>query len=314
MKTAFLCFFFLILAAFGQWPLPARAWQPRLLEESFLNGANPVPVIGKNLPYLIGKEDTLIELARRSGTGFLLLVRANPAVDPWLPPAGVEILLPYSFILPESAKEGITVNLAEQRLYHIWTENGRQRIRVYAVGIGRDDWETPPGKYTVNSRVPKPSWRPPPEIRAENPSLPAVVPAGPQNPLGDHWLGLSGGYGIHGTSKPYGVGRKVSHGCLRLYPEDIKDLFQRVKVGTPVWIIDQPIKVGLKDGRLYLEAHPPAFPTNVDPVEEVLRQAVKLPWEGRLDMSAVNKVLQEKNGIPTPVSQPLESRDEGKKQ
>ncbi|MEZ4600331.1 MAG: L,D-transpeptidase family protein [Syntrophotaleaceae bacterium] len=311
MERTYPSILLLLLAALLQWPSSSRAWHPRLEKDSFLDEAVPAPVVGANRPYLVGRRETLIELARRSGTGYQALTRANPGIDPWLPPPGIDVELPYAFILPLVAEEGITINLAEQRLYYIWRENGRSRVRAYAIGIGREGWETPLGLFSIISKVTKPAWTPPPGIRAKSPELPAVVPPGPGNPLGDYWLGLSAkGYGIHGTHKPFGVGRRVSHGCLRLYPEDIEDLFHRVETGTPVRIIDQPLKVGLKEGRLYLEVHGRLTGNEEQMEEEVLQQARDLPWEGRIDRSLVLKALQEARGIPVPISYPLEDRGE----
>jgi L,D-transpeptidase ErfK/SrfK len=289
----------------GLWPISARAWHPRLQEESFLAGTSPPPVIGRNLPYLIAPGETLVELARRSGTGYEALVRANPGVDPWIPPTGAEVFLPLAFVLPLGTDEGITINLAEMRLYLVWQEDGRQKVRAYPVGIGQEGWDTPLGRFTIATKVANPSWTPPAAIRETSPDLPAWVPPGPNNPLGDYWLGLSvKGYGIHGTSKPFGVGRRVSHGCLRLYPEDIRDLFQRVTIGTAVRIIDQPVKVGAREGELYLETHPPVTGRRINPVAEVLRQAAALSWQGRLDMEAIHRALRERRGIPTLISAP----------
>lgn len=295
----------LIILAVTWWPAAARAWYPRLERDTILDPGNPAPVVGSNRPYLPAPGETLLELARRSGTGYCALTRANPGIDPWLPPAGREIVLPYSFILPASAGEGITINLAELRLYYLWQENGQVRVRAYPVGIGREGWDTPLGNFTIVSRVKNPSWSAPASIRVKSPGIPALVPPGPNNPLGGFWLGLSApGYGIHGTTKPYGVGRRVSHGCIRLYPEDIKDLFHRVSLDTPVWIIYQPVKVGLRDNRLFIEVHPSGTIREDGLLKEALRQVSALNWQGGLDLEALHKAIWEQRGVPIPISLP----------
>lgn len=295
----------IIILAATCWPAVARAWYPRLDRDMILDPGNPAPVVGSNRPYLPAPGETLIELARRAGTGYQAMTRANPGIDPWLPPAGRELVLPYSFILPASTGEGITINLAELRLYYVWHENGHSRVRAYPVGIGREGWDTPLGNFTVVSRVKNPSWSAPASIREKSPGTPAMIPPGPNNPLGGFWLGLSvPGYGIHGTTKPLGVGRRVSHGCIRLYPEDIKDLFHRVSLDTPVWIIYQPVKVGLRDNRLYIEVHHSQTIREDDLLKEAMRHISALDWEEPLDLAALHKAIWEQRGVPIPISLP----------
>lgn len=300
VKTLF--FFFLVA---GQLPFAANAWYPRLEEQSILNDLNPAPLVGNNRRYLLASGDTLIEMARRSGTGYQAMIQANPGIDPWLPPPGKEIELPYAFILPLETGEGITINLAECRLYLVWREKEVKKVRAYPVGIGREGANTPTGNFSIVSKVRNPTWFPPAEIRAKRPGMPLSVPPGPNNPLGEHWLGLSiDGYGIHGTTKPFGIGRRVSHGCIRLYPEDIRDLTYKVNAGTPVSIIHQPIKVGLKNQELYLEVHPALSGSIEDALAELRRQIESLPWQGELNMAEVHKVILEQRGVPTLISLP----------
>ena len=291
----------LILILFFAVGSPVRAWQPRLSEESFISAASTVA--GQNLPYVVGTDETLIELAARAGLGYQNLVNANPGVAPWLPEPGTFLILPFAAVVPQPAAAGITVNLAELRLYYLWEEGSRLRVRIYPLGIGRQGWDTPPGHYRVVSRVKDPSWTPPPSIRKENPGLPEMIPPGPDNPLGGYWIGLSEhGLGIHGTQKPYGVGRRVSHGCMRMYAEDIEDLYHRVRVGTPVRIINEPIKLGLRDGEIFLEAHPDPTEASPEPMVEVLRQKEVLSPGPALDSVLLQRVLDERRGYPVPVS------------
>ena len=285
-------------------PGGSSAWYPRQKQQSYRDPEQPAPLLGQHLTYVLGRDETLIELARRSGLGYLALERANPDIDPWLPPEGARVLLPYAFLVPQAAQHGITINLAELRLYYIWRENGQQRVRVYPVGIGSEGWSTPEGDFSVVQHIEKPSWTAPETILAAEPGTATSIPPGPDNPLGEYWLGLSvSGYGIHGTNKPFGVGRRVSHGCLRLYPKDISDLFPRAPKGTPVRIMYQPIKVGLHNGRLFVEVHQDLEQRIADPVAEVLLQAATLNWEGEIDEQALKQVIAEQRGIPVLISE-----------
>lgn len=286
--------FTLLLATFT----PVRAGYP-----STLMGTGPTPVIGSNQVIFTAANDTLIQLARANGLGFQTLAAANPDVDPWLPGGGRPLLLPYSAVLPGRPQAGITVNLAELRLYLAWEEEGSLQVRIYPIGIGDEGWETPEGDFSVTRKIERPHWTPPPSIRRERPDLPIRVPPGPENPLGDYWLGFTPqGHGIHGTHQPYGVGRRISHGCLRLYPEDIRDLYGRAEVGTPVRVIYRPLKVGVQDGILYIEAHRDYRQTITDPLAEVERQVKLLGWRNPLDWAGIERAVAESRGIPVPVS------------
>lgn len=270
---------------------------------SDLMGTGPIPVVGSNQTIFTSENDTLIQLARANGLGFQTLVAANPDVDPWLPGIGRPLLLPYAAVLPGRPQNGITVNLAELRLYFVWEEAGLQRVRIYPIGIGDEGVETPEGDFAILSKLKDPHWHPPRSIRLERPELPSSVPPGPENPLGDYWLGFtSTGHGIHGTNKPYGVGRRVSHGCLRLYPEDIRDLYAKTEIGTPVRILYKPLKVGVQDGILYVEAHGDYRQEITDPLAEIERQVKLLGWPNALDRSAIERAIAESRGIPVPVS------------
>lgn len=270
---------------------------------SNLMGTGPIPVIGNNQTIFTAENDTLIQLARANGLGFQTLVAANPEVDPWLPGAGRPLLLPYAAILPDRPQNGITVNLAELRLYFVWDESGLQRVRIYPLGIGDEGVETPEGEFAILSKLKNPHWHPPRSIRQQRPELPSSVPPGSENPLGDYWLGFTPtGHGIHGTNKPYGIGRRVSHGCLRLYPEDVRDLYAKAEIGTPVRILYKPLKVGVQDGILYVEAHQDYRQAITDPLAEIERQVRFLGWPNALDRAAVERAIAESRGIPVPVS------------
>jgi L,D-transpeptidase ErfK/SrfK len=223
-------------------------------------------VVGADLRIRTVYEDTLYDLARRYSLGSEELIRVNPRVDPWLPGADRELLVPNRHILPTGPREGIVVNLPEHRLYY-YPKPARgkpQQVITFPVSIGKMDWRTPIGETRVIARQKDPIWYPTESVRREHAeageSLPDHVPPGPDNPLGSYALRLAAGKGtylIHGTNNPIAVGLAVTHGCIRMYPEDIEALFGMVRVGTKVRIVDEPVKVAWVDGELLLEAHPP---------------------------------------------------------
>ena len=209
-------------------------------------------------------DDTLIEIARRHGLGYEDIVRANPDVDTWLPGEGTEVVLPTRFVLPPGERRGLILNLAEYRLYYFpQPEPGKPAIvMTYPISIGRMDWETPLGRTSVISKVRNPAWYPPASVRAEHAAdgdpLPRIVPPGPDNPLGQYAMRLGlPGYLIHGTNRPAGVGMRVTHGCIRLFPEDIEFLFGQIDINTPVRIINEPVKIGWDGDELVVEVHQP---------------------------------------------------------
>lgn len=229
----------------------------------------PMPPPGEDLVGELGVAvvapgETLLDIARRHGLGLEELKAANPGVDPWLPEPGRRILLPTRYVLPPGPREGIVVNLPELRLYYFPPPgpDGRRVVETYPLGIGAEGRSIPLGRTRIVAKRRDPPWVVPASIREEharegNP-LPPVVPPGPDNPLGRFALRLGfPGYLIHGTHRPFSVGMRVSHGCLRLYPEDIERLYARVPVGTPVRIENRPVKVGWSGGMLHVEAHPP---------------------------------------------------------
>jgi len=206
-------------------------------------------------------EDTLVDIARTHQLGYEEIRLANPDVDAWLPGEGTEVRLPTQFVLPNAKHDGLVINIAEYRMYYFFKAEGEQRVRTFPISIGRMDWATPLGRAAIVKKVKNPSWYPPQSIRdewaADGRELGAHVPPGPDNPLGDYALRLSiPGYLIHGTNRPAGVGMRVTHGCIRMFPEDIEWLFPKVPVDTPVQIVNQPIKLGWSGDDLYLEVHP----------------------------------------------------------
>ena len=258
--------------------------------------------------------DTLLDIARRHDLGYLHITRANPGVDPWLPGEGREVILPTRYVLPAAPRTGIVLNIAEMRLYYYPPPKpGEQpRVIVHPIGIGRDFWNTPLGATRVVGKQTDPSWRPPESIRAEYAAegerLPRVVSPGPDNPLGRFALRLAWpGYLIHGTNKPYGVGMRVSHGCIHLYPEDIERLFPGVAAGTPVYVVNQPYKAGWFNNVLYLQAYPPlvlngqTYVNTLTPAVQAVT-AVMGDRQVKIDWNAVMQGAIEARGIPVAVS------------
>ena len=292
----------LLLAA----ALPAHAWYPRDAEARIVGGTSSAEtIIGSNRYYHVAEGETLIQLGRSFGLGFPNMAQANPGLDPWIPTVGARVVLPYATILPAGLDAGITINLADYRLYLLEESDGVRSVRIYPVGIGVEGWETPLGDFRIMSMSPRPTWHVPDSIRAEDPTLPRIVPPGPDNPLGDYWMAFSEErHGIHGTNEPYGVGRRVSHGCIRLYPEDIKDLYRRVRVGTPVKVTYQPIKLARHNGRLYIEVHPDYLGSGPK-IETVLaRHCAADSCQDLLDPEQLRFAARRELGYPLNVSRP----------
>ena len=233
-------------------------------------------VIGEPQIVYTTEENTFSDLAREYGLGFDEMVAANPEVDPWLPGADRPILLPTQYVLPDVPRRGLVLNIASKRLFYFPKVAEGQPVQVltYPIGIGREGWETPLGDTEVVAKARDPVWYVPASVRQENrelgyPDL-AVVQPGPDNPLGHRVLQLAmPGYLIHGTNQPYGVGMRVSHGCVRLYPENIEALYDMVEIGEPVTIINEPYLAGWRDGELYLESHLPLSEDDLTPGERM---------------------------------------------
>ena len=263
--------------------------------------------------YTAKYEDTLLDLARDNGLGCVEIIAANQGIDPWVPGAGTAITLPTGHLLPDAPRYGLVINLAEHRLYYFAPDG----IQTYAIGGGRAGWDTPLGSTSIVRKMKNPIWFPPDSIRKEHPDLPKAVRAGPANPLGRHarYFGWPS-YLVHGTNMPWGVGRRVSHGCIRLYPEGIEALFNDVPVGTGVQVIDQPIKIGWSAGERYLEVYPE--PEQADELERegtILSAAKRSNSDAyykirslagndlsRLDWPAIRSALVERTGLPVRVT------------
>ncbi len=247
-------------------PKPEPPPAPELPKPTATHRFELTPDGGDIVGYLqrttVGKEDTMPDIARRFDVGYEEILLANPGVDPWLPGVGREVVVPTQFVLPAAPHEGVVVNVAAMRIfYYAPHKKGEpQVVYTHPIGIGRVGWKTPEGTTKIVSRQKDPVWVVPKSVREEHAEdgekLPAVVPAGPDNPLGQYAFRLSWpSYLIHGTNKPYGVGMRSSHGCMRLYPEDIAVFFDLIPIGTKVTVVNQPYLLGWRDGTLYLQAY-----------------------------------------------------------
>lgn len=255
-------------------------------------------------------EDTLSDIARQYDLGYDQITAANPGVDPWLPGEGTRIVLPTEYVLPDAPRQGMVINLAAMRLFYYPPIQAGQppEVITYPIGVGREGWGTPLGKTRITVKVANPSWTPPESIRKEHAEngdpLPAVVPAGPDNPLGQFALRLAlPGYLIHGTNKPWGVGMRVSHGCIRLYPEDIAALFAKVPAGTPVLIVNQPWLLGHDNGHDYLQIFSATSEAPAAQTQEAFSAWLTqhLPPGKAIDSRMAQDWLKAANGIPEPL-------------
>lgn len=265
------------------------------------NSSLRFPVVaGEDLLTKVEDGKSLMEVARREGYGYENVLNSNPGIDPWQPETKSEVLLPGKAILPYGTKLGLRINLAELRLFHIYkTQEGHYQTDIYPLGIGREGRETPEGEYHIIVKQKNPVWRVPKGLRERDPTLPSLVPPGPENPLGDFWLGLSAsGYGVHGTNRPLGVGRRVSYGCLRMYPEDIAVLYDRVRTGLSVQISYQPIKAARHGNELLLEVHPDYLQKYNDLFQQALTVISKTSWPGDIDYNKVKTIISEQRGRP----------------
>ena len=264
-------------------------------------------MVGKTETIEAVYKDTLIDLARAHNLGFTEIVSANRSVNKWVPGEGTKVVLPKAFIVPSNhLKKGITINLAEYRGFFI---DGKKLI-TFPVGIGRMDWKSPLGLSKVDLKLENPSWYPPKSVRQEYQEeglyLAPVIPAGPDNPLGKlaMRLDIPGGYFIHGTNKPDGVGMQVSHGCVRLFPEDIRLIFSLTNIGLQVKIIDEPFKIGILGNQIFLEIHETLVTEDINISYKNIQSMIEKfmsdrQLEATIDWKKVREILENKTGVPT---------------
>jgi L,D-transpeptidase ErfK/SrfK len=284
-------------------------------------------VIGRIAVTKASKEDTLSDIARRFNIGYEEIVRANPKVDPWLPGEGREVVIPTQFVLPNAPREGLVINVAAMRVFYYPKRKPGEPLTVvtHPIGIGKVGWRTPEGTTKVLRKKKDPTWTPGPGVRAEHKKngeiLPPVVGPGPDNPLGNRALYLGWAqYLIHGTNKPYGVGLRSSHGCIRLYPEDIEPLFELVPIGEKVTVVNQPFAFGWHNGELWLQPYDVLEDDQRDfkraqrkLLERALPKHVKANLKARnssINWEAVARQAHDPHGIPVSVAR-LEANVEG---
>jgi L,D-transpeptidase ErfK/SrfK len=267
--------------------------------------------VGSVETYVTAASDNLLDLARRYDVGYTQLIAANPGIDPWRPGAGRAIQIPSYYLLPDGPRRGIVVNLAERRLFYF--PPGGHNVETFPIGTAVQGLDSPLGTTRVVAKLPHPTWYPPASIRAERPDLPPAIPPGPDDPLGAYALALGWpGYLIHGTNKPDGIGRNVSHGCLHLYPEDIARLYREVPVGTPVRVLDQAVEAEWVGDTLFLAVHPSKVAADQldsgermtpSPPPHLTSRVAAMAAErgGQVDWTAVERAGRKRSGIPLPV-------------
>ena len=290
------------------WPFPSR--HEKEIERNKFPVARGEDVIGRLAVVRLEKGDTLPDIARHFSLGINGISAANPGVDVWVPEAGERVTLPLSFILPDTPRKGIVVNLATMRLFRYKEDGTSLLVTTYPIGVGTTERPTPTGRMHVARKAVRPTWHVPASIaedhRKKGDDLPAVVPPGPENPLGEYALYLSKpGYLIHGTNKPASIGLTATNGCLRLYPENVKMLFDDTPVSTPVLIVHQPYLIGQRNGVLYLEAHTPPEKSGALESEKLYSKlrTIEKKAPRALDWKKVKEVQAEARGIPVPISE-----------
>ncbi len=268
--------------------------------------------IGETEYYTAHYEDTLVHLAKDHNLGFVEIRAANPTVDPWMPGEGSRIVLPKRHLLPDAPHKDIVINLPEMRLYFYPTP-GAEPI-TYPLGVGREGLNTPTGTTTIVRKRVGPTWTPTERMRKEDPTLKATYPPGPENPMGTHAMYLGWPtYAIHGTDKPYSIGRRASSGCIRLYPDGIKDLFPRVRDGATVTVVDQPIKAGWMGDELFIEVHPTQEQNlRIEDIGnlssyEITRADIQMinkkagQYKDHIDWEKVRETVRAHTGVPTSI-------------
>jgi L,D-transpeptidase ErfK/SrfK len=284
-------------------------------------------IVGYVQKTIIGKEDTLPDIARRFDVGYEEMLTANPGVDPWLPGVGREVVVPTEFVLPAAPHEGVVVNVAAMRIFYYppHKKGEPQIVYTHPIGIGKVGWKTPEGTTKIVSRQKDPVWVVPKSVREEHAEdgeiLPAQVPAGPDNPLGQYMFRLGWPtYLIHGTNKPYGVGMRSSHGCMRLYPEDIAVFFDLIPIGTKVTVVNQPYLFGWRDGKLYLQAYAVMEDDSRDWSKNRKELLAKLlnpklqkkiaEHDGEIDWQRVGDLAHSPRAVPVPITGDLGGVDD----
>jgi len=257
------------------------------------------PLVGAPPNDLIEPGDTLLDVAYRHRLGFDRVARLNPGVHHWIPAPGTVVQLPTEHILPDAPRTGLVINVPEMQLYDYTVG---PEPEVFAIAIGDQMDPSLVGAFRIGRKREHPTWTVPASIRAEKPQLPAVVPPGPDNPLGDHWMTIgTTSYGVHGTNNPWSIGREATHGCIRLYNDEIARLYARTRERTPIRLAYQTVKVGQRDGTIYVEAHPDLYGREPERTTVALQRIYELGLADFVDPLAVQRVAEEARGAPEPV-------------
>lgn len=301
IKNSLVYFFLFIFVVFPikLHALCGGAYTYQFPKQESVNFQEAKTVIGALITHVTKKNETFLDIARHYNLGYNELIDLYPKQDPWLLSSGEKFLIPSKWILPNYQKNGIVINLAELRLYYFMSTI--KMVKTAPIGIGSLDWQTPVGNFKITCKEKSPSWSIPPSLQDKYDFK--IVPPGPENPLGKYWLGLkNSGYGIHGTDNPWSIGRLSTHGCIRLYPEDIKHLFKLVDYGTPVKIIYEPMKLGFKSGDIYIEIHKDIYNKIENWNEYIYNKLKNNDLIGKVDMQRIHDALKQKNGLPIKVS------------
>jgi L,D-transpeptidase ErfK/SrfK len=256
-------------------------------------------LIGAPRRHTIEEGETLLDIARKYDLGINEIQDLYPHLDPWIPPVGMELQIPSQWILPETLEDGIVINVAELRLYCFIKKHSM--VKTFPIGIGGREWATPLGIFRIGEKRVKPTWFIPPSLQKKYGVK--AVPPGPDNPLGDYWIGLQNyNYGLHGTDIPWSVGRMVTRGCIRLYPEDMERLFKLVKTSAMVKIIYEPVKIGLCAGRYYAEVHNDIYNRIEDFVNYGLQRLIAECVAGKVDLDKFYQALARQDGMPVDIT------------
>lgn len=263
-------------------------------------------LVGRMQSHRVKPGETLLDVAREAGLGFRELRDANPTIDEWVPPPGVEVVVPSRWILPRSRYRGLVVNIPEMRMY-VFPTNVRPgetvSLRTWAVGIGTEEAPSPIGPFTVRSKDANPTWIVPDDIMKTMDHPQRVVPPGPDNPMGAYRIRLSHGlYSIHGTNDPWSIGRLTTHGCIRLYPEDLEVLYPSVTPGMPGELVYEPVKFGVGDTHIYVEVHADVYGRIHDLDGYARAEAKKAGVERRIDFDRLRAAVKAKLGVPVDVT------------
>lgn len=299
-KKLFILYILLILLPLSATPATAaaEAWPYRLPAHHPREAVSPeaeLSVVGFHQTHAIADRETLLDVARSYGLGFNEIALSHPDLDPWVPGSGIRLDIPTRWVLPPTRHEEVVVNIPEMRIYRFFKKISM--VKTYPIGIGRDGFETPTTTARVVDLQEKPAWTVPPSAWETYGKI--IVPPGPDNPLGDYWIGLSEAHiGIHGTNFPWGVGRTVSRGCIRMYPEHAARFYREVQPGTTVEIIYEPVKIGLADGFIFLEVHPDIYHRIPDLKKHTEDLIIRKGFGERVDWTRVSQQVQEQTGVP----------------